>query len=151
DRADFLSKLFSRKRPQNLGPASTPEDLFNGYDGVAPDRQLFLKNFQAIKSQLEERHKFKLSTADEASIEYVFNSFCAGGPDLTYSGIGGGGFGRRMPSFAEMLEMTDEEGVNQSYMGTESNFKTLQEFERKNLIVPVVGDFAGGKAIRAVA
>src|SRR5262245_21179576 len=28
DRADFLSLLFSRKRPANLGPKSTPEELF---------------------------------------------------------------------------------------------------------------------------
>src|SRR5262249_1269125 len=116
-----------------------------------PDRQLFLQNFQAIKKQLEEHHKFKLSSEDEAAIEYVYNSFYEGGPDLTYNGVGGPGFGRRMPTYAEIMEMTDEEGVNRTYMGTEDNFKTLQEFEKKNLIVPIVGDFAGPKAIRAVA
>jgi hypothetical protein len=49
------------------------------------------------------------------------------------------------------MELTDEEGINRSYMGTEANFKTLQDFEKKNLIVPVVADFAGDKAIRSVA
>src|SRR2546428_2677432 len=47
DRADFLSKLFSRKRPQNLGADATAEELFAAYDSVSPDRQLFLRNFQA--------------------------------------------------------------------------------------------------------
>jgi hypothetical protein len=151
DRADFLSKLFSRHRPENLGPATKPEELFAAYDGITPDRQLFLQNFKAIKKQLEEHHKFNLSADDEVAIEYVYNSFYEGGPDLTYNGVGGLGFGRRMPTYAEIMEMTDEEGVNRSYMGTEENFKKLQEFENKNLIVPVVGDFAGPKAIRAVA
>jgi hypothetical protein len=49
------------------------------------------------------------------------------------------------------MEMTDEEGVNRSYLGTEENFKILQEFQQRNLIIPVVGDFAGPKAIRSVA
>jgi hypothetical protein len=152
DRAEFLSLLFSRKRPDNLGPKSTPEELFAAYDNIEPDGQLLIKNLQAIKNQLEERHKFKLSSDDEASIEFVYRSFYAGGPDLTYNGVGGGDFGRsRMPTYSELMGMTDEEGVNRSYMGNEENFKVLQDFEKKNLIVPIVGDFAGPKAIRAVA
>ena len=152
DRADFLSKLFSRKRPEKLEEKTTVEDLFNAYYDVEPDRQLFQENFQAIKKQLEERHKFKLSADDESTINYIYQSFYAGGLNLTYNGVGGGGLGRsRMPSYAEVMQMTDEEGVNRSYMGSEENFKVLQDFERKNLIVPVVGDFAGPKAIRSVA
>jgi len=150
DRADFLSKLFSRTRPANLGKSSTAEELFTAYDGVAPNRQLFVQTFQEIKNQLEEHHKFKLTADDEATIQYVFSSFYSGGPDLTYNGVTGG-FGRRMPSYAEMMQMTDEEGINRSYLGTEENFRILQDFQKKNLIVPVVGDFGGSRAIRAVA
>ncbi len=151
DRADFVSKLFSRNRPENLGPRYTPEELFAAYDNVEPDRQLFSQNFQAIKTQLEQRHKFKLSADDEMSIQYVYSSFYAGGPDLTYNGVGGNNLSRRMPSYAELMAMTDEDGVNRGYLATEDNFKVLQDFERRNLIVPVVGDFAGDKAIRSVA
>src|SRR6185369_14595517 len=57
----------------------------------------------------------------------------------------------RMPSYGELMQATDEQGRNLSYMGTEENFRALQDLEKKNLIVPVVGDFAGPKAIRAVA
>ena len=117
-----------------------------------PDRQLYAANFQAVKDQLEQRHKFKLTADDEASIEYVYHNFFLAGPELTYNGVSGGGFGRnRMPSYGELMQMTDEEGANRSYMGTEENFKTLQDFEKRNLILPIVGDFAGPKAIRAVA
>jgi hypothetical protein len=150
DRADFLSKLFSRVRPQNLGAGSTAEELFAAFEQVEPDRQLFLENLDAIKRRLKEQHQFKLSPDDEAGIHYVYSSFYAGGPHLTYSGVSG--FGRtRMPSYAELMDATDEEGVNRSYMGTEENFKALQEFQNNNLIVPLVGDFAGPKTIRAVA
>ena len=152
-RADFVSHLFSRKRPLGLEPKSTAEQVFSAYDDVQSDRNLFIENLQAIKKQLEERHGFKLSAEDESSIEYVLRAFFAGGPDLTYNGVGGGaGFGRgRMPSYGELMQMTDGEGANRSYMGSEENFKILQDLEKRNLVVPIVGDFAGPKAIRAVA
>jgi len=47
--------------------------------------------------------------------------------------------------------MTDGEGANRSYIGSEESFKVLQDLEKRNLVVPIVGDFAGPKAIRAVA
>jgi len=151
DRADFLSRLFSRKRPAGIGAQTTAEELFNAYEDIEADRQFFLDSLQAIQKQLEEHHHFKLSREDKANVEYVFRSFYAGGPDLTYNGVGGGGFGRsRMPSYAELMQMTDGEGENRSYMGSEENFRVLQDLEKRNLIVPVVGDFAGPKAIRAV-
>jgi hypothetical protein len=150
DRADFLSKLFSRRRPSTIGPDSTPRQLFDAYYRADPERQFYLDNLQAIKKQLQKQHAFKLSIEDESAIEYVYNSFYYGGPDLTYNGVSG--FNRsQMPTYSELMEATDEEGVNRSYLGTEENFKILQNFEKKNLIVPVVGDFAGPKAIRAVA
>jgi hypothetical protein len=152
DRAEFLSKLFSRRRPEGLSSKSTAEELFEAYDNITPDRQLFQETLQGVKKQLEEMHKFKLSQDDEGTIEYVLRAFYTGGPDLTYNGVGGGNFGRgRMPTYGEMLQATDAEGANLSYMGREENFKALQELENKNLIVPVVGDFAGAKAIRTVA
>src|SRR5262245_38996044 len=39
DRAEFLSRLFSRRRPPGLGPASTPEQLFAAYSMVGPSRE----------------------------------------------------------------------------------------------------------------
>jgi hypothetical protein len=151
DRAEFLSRLFSRKRPESLTSKSTAEEMFTAYDTIDADRTLFSETLQAIKKHLEVTHKFKLSSDDEVNIEYVFRAFYSGGPDLTYNGVGANGFGRsRMPTYAELMQADDGEGANRSYLGSEENFRTLQEMEKKNLIVPVVGDFAGPKAIRNV-
>ena len=48
-----------------------------------------------------------------------------------------------------MLE-TDDEGARHSYLATDENYQTLRAMERKNLIVPLTGDFGGDKTIRAV-
>ena len=40
--------------------------------------------------------------------------------------------------------------VNHGYLATEEAFAFIKDMQLRNLIVPVVGDFAGPKAIRAV-
>jgi len=152
DRADFLSKLFSRKRPENVDADSTPKELFGAFRNIEPDRDAFYASFEAIKTQLEERHGFSLSAEDEASIQYVLRAFYVGGPALTYVGPVSPRFGgqNRMPSYSDLMTQTDGEGQNHSYISTEKNFGILKDLEQKNLIVPLVGDFAGPKTIRAV-
>ena len=48
------------------------------------------------------------------------------------------------------MTATDAQGLSRSYLASEENFNVLKSLESKNLIIPVVGNFAGPKAIRAV-
>ena len=151
DRAEFLSRLFSRKRPENLDPNATPTALFDAFYQVENSQELLMENLQAVYNRLIEDHGFTLSPDDKNGIEYIMRSFFTGGLDLTYNGFSAGFGDRRMPSYAEVLVQTDQEGLNRSYVGTEENFQALKQFQEKNLIVPLVGDFAGPKTIRTVA
>jgi hypothetical protein len=45
----------------------------------------------------------------------------------------------------------DDSGQNRSFLGTHANFVTVKELESRNLLVPVVGNFGGTKALRAVS
>jgi len=153
DRADFLSRLFSRPRPPKLDTASTANALFEAYSVVPPDSTLFLKNINSIKDRLTKTHGFKLSEDDLSTISYVYQAFVSAGPDLTYNfGPRGVGFGRgRMPSYADLQVEADSARTQRSYMANEANFRALKDAEVNNLIVPLVGDFAGARAIRSVA
>jgi hypothetical protein len=155
DRADFLSMLFSRPRPSGLGANSTVTALLASYAAIALDSALYLRNFAAIKRQLTEIHGFALGPNDIEGIQYVFGAFFTAGPDLTYSfgqgnGGGFGGRGRGMPSYAGLLLETDSAGVNHAYLSTEDGYRWLRDYQSRNLLVPVIGDFAGPKALRAV-
>jgi hypothetical protein len=151
DRADFLSRLFSRTRPASLDTASTVDALFAAYAFAPQDSVAFRKNLAAIKDRLTRTHGFKLSDEDLRTIEYVYNAFYLGGPDLTYNFAQGSGFrGGRMPSYADVMTATDEAGLKRSYLATEANFRALKRLETDNAIVPLVGDFAGPHAIRTV-
>jgi len=59
-------------------------------------------------------------------------------------------FGTQFPSFTDVMTSTDADGKNWNFLATESNYQAVREMQRKNLIVPVVGDFAGPKALRSV-
>ena len=48
------------------------------------------------------------------------------------------------------MTQTDKDGVNHGFLANEENFKVMRNLEEKNLLVPLVGDFGGPKAIRAV-
>ena len=148
DRGDFLARLFSRPRPAGLDESSSPKALFDAYDGVAPSEALFETNLGEIENWLVDRHGFGLTPDDLRGLEYVYRAFLSEGSALRYS------FPRQrlrtFPTYAELLMAVDQAGVNYSYVASEQNFRTLRDVERRNLLVPIVGDFGGGKAIRAV-
>lgn len=154
DRQDFLSLLFSRPRPDGVPSAAIAESLFAAFARETPDSLRYAASREAIHDRLTKEHGFTLSAEDLQSIDYVFYAFFVAGQELNYSfGRGTGGFyGRRgMPSYEQLMVATDENGVNRSYLANEENFRILKELEERNLIVPVVGDFAGDHAIRTVS
>ena len=153
-RAEFLSRLFARKRPADLAANASVDALFSALVGAAPSDELFKDNFQAAKDRLVKDHKFALSDDDLKGMEYVYSAFFRGGPELnySYSPNGSGGFfgGGGFPSYMDLMSETDGQGEHRSYLASEENFRILREYERNNAIVPVVGDFGGDKTLRAV-
>jgi len=152
-RADFLSMLFARPRPDGLGAQSTPAELIAAYRDVVPDSALFARSLIRIRDHLTKTNGFPLTDDDFAGVEYVYTAFFADGPDLTYNfGSGRGRFrgGRYMPSYGHLIAETDALGVARGYLATEEAYRYLKGMQERNLIVPVTGDFAGHKALRAV-
>jgi hypothetical protein len=48
------------------------------------------------------------------------------------------------------MTATDGQGVARAFLASEEAFAFVKDLESRNLILPVVGDFAGPKTIRAV-
>ena len=147
DRAEFLSRLFSRARPDNLNTNANVTEMFAAFADVSPEPALFRANLSAIKDRLIKDHGFTLTMEDETSLEYVFSAFFIGGPNLAYSRTFPPGI---MPSFEELMTEVDESGEHRSFLATQDTYETMRQFEMNNLLVPLVGDFAGPKAIRSV-
>jgi hypothetical protein len=164
DRPEFVSRLFSRPRPQGLGPKSSVREIFEAFIDVEPDKDLFDANLKAIIDHLQTKHGFPLSAGDREGIEWALSNYYLYGPGINYNSsaseaapdiVGATGFGRRGRGFggvtyADLMMADDGRDQYRSYLATEENFLFLKNLETRNLLVPVVGDFGGRKAIREV-
>jgi len=157
DRVEFLSRLFSRRAPSGLTTSSTAKALFEAFEQVPSDQQLFDSNLSAAWDLLTKKHGFALSAEDKQGLTKVYTAFFQGGPAMTYQTMDirftrsrVGPAPATWSYKALMSTTTDRLGHNWSYMATEESFSTVQDYEKKNLIIPIVGDFAGPKALRAI-
>jgi hypothetical protein len=148
-RAAFLANLFSRALPQNWPPQADAADLFAALESIEPSHELFEQNLQAVLTRLTREHGFDLEPDDAQTIEYVYNAFMSAGPDIRYS-FPNGWRSNRFPSYSDLMLESDQEGMSHSYMATEDNFQILKRLESENRIIPLVGDFAGDSALRAI-
>ncbi len=150
DRAEFVSRLFSKKRPSGLTASAPAREIMAAYWNVDTDDALYKANVKAIQEHLTGRHGFPLSPEDLEGIVNVYHAFYWYGPSIMYSSTGGFG-GRYQPTYADLMAATDADGESRGFLATEENFAWLKDLESKNLLVPIVGNFAGPKAIRQVA
>ena len=149
-RADFLSRLFSRQRPAGLGLVTPVEDLFAAYRNVPASADLYRQNLDAVVDRLNRVRGLGLSREDLDGIEYVYRSaFYKEGPELGYALTGSGRVGM-VPSYADLMSMTDAAGKRWSYLSTEERYAFVKSLQARNLIVPVVGNFGGARALRSV-
>ncbi len=149
DRTAFLSHLFSRARPAGIRPGLSAPALFHAYDGMAPDPKLFEEGLRTIQERLV-RHGFKFSADDTAKLDYIYRAFLTQGPGINYLGRPIPPDAADFPNYEQLMSQTDGEGHDWSFLANEENFRILKDLESRNLVVPVVGDFAGPKTIRAI-
>jgi len=149
-RAEFLSRLFSRPIPPGLSGTSTPDTMLAAYHNEDADPVAFARNEADITHVLMHDHGFALTRGDQQLIEYVYQAFYNAGPDIRYS-FGRGSGWQPFPSYRDLMVEHDTQGVQRSYLATEDLYKALRDLEQRNLIVPLVGDFGGPKALRSVA
>ena len=149
DRAAFLSRLFSRERPAGLAESATPLQMFEAYAAAAASREIFDRTLREISERLRKIHGFKVSDADMLGISYILGFFYGSGPFLSYTS-GPARPGSRYPAYAELQLAQDRAGVTRAYLSSEEHYRTVRGLQQRNLIVPVVGNFAGPKALRAI-
>ena len=151
DRAEFLARLFTRTRPEGLTPQATAGDLFQAYEAALPaSEEVYRENFRAIEDVLVKKHKLPLPPEDLSGIDYVYRAFFTYGPSITWSTNTAANRSGRGVTYAGLMTQTDPQGQELGYLASEERYRVLKDLEGRNLIVPVVGDFGGPKAIRAV-
>ena len=149
DRAEFVSRLFSRPKPSGLTAGSTAQQIFTAFDSVGGNEALYQQTLKSVKDRLFTQHRFKAQGDDEQKIDYVFNAFLRGGPkmDYTYASVSPN---NAVPSYQNLMVTTDVHGRNWAYLETDERYRYVRDMQVKNLIVPLVADFGGPKTIKTI-
>lgn len=143
DRADFVSNLFSRPRPAGLTADSSVDAIFRAFASTPSDAKLAEEHLKTILDRLTSTHQFPMKQADQDRIRSIYMTFLREGVVNFRSSYAS-------PGYAGLMTMTDLNGRNWSFLASKGNYDRVRAMHQKNLIVPVVGDFAGPKALRAV-
>ena len=151
NRNEFVARLFSRKPAAALPRTASAAQLMTAYSAAAAvDAATFAANLKAVLDVLTTKHGFTLSADDRTSVEHAYRAFYRFGPAIDYTSSINGSSGR-FNSYASLMASVDYgSGQERGYLASEENFALVKAMESKNLIVPVVGDFAGPKALRAI-
>jgi hypothetical protein len=153
DRAEFVSRLFTKPRPAGLTTSSTVTEIMNAYwEATTSNETTYAANLKAIHDHLTRTRSIPLSAADLDGVARVYRAFYWYGPAMTYSANLAltASTQSRGSTYWDIVTQVDQNGQGLSYLGSEEKFAILKDLHRRNLIVPVVGNFSGPKALRAI-
>ena len=151
DRAQFLSRLLSKPMPKEASPAPNAPvaDLMTFFSKITATDQAYAANLAEIKKIIQDDFQFPLSDRDRESLEYVYKSFRENGLDIAFR-LDASYYGGYFPSLKELVMQTDLKGKTGNFLASADDYNFVREMQKKNLIIPVVGDFGGTKALAAI-
>jgi len=151
DRWQFLSYLFGRKIPGGF-QADTQIDvthLAEHFRSFSSDPEFFETNFIEIWSAMRTRFPRLIRDEDRTTVQAIARAFFEENLQLKFRSHGR--WPRPYyPSYEQLIRAEDDRGELNHYLNTESGFQFLKQIQSRNQVVPVVGDFAGPKAVRSV-
>jgi hypothetical protein len=147
--ADFLSRLLSR--PIKGTVPDSIEEIVKYFSAIKPDNQAYSENLAVIRRMIQQDFKFPLSTQDQESLDYVYGNFRDQGFEIGFEM--GGRLNRRfghLPVLREIILQKDLNGKLGNFLAVPEDYLFLREMHRRNMIIPVVGDFGGKKALALI-
>jgi hypothetical protein len=153
NRAEFLSLLFSRPLPKKHPPKGAPiRELIPLISEAAAPSEVFSANLALIRNSIEQTFRIPLSAEDTKSLETTYTAFWKEGIDIRFH------FGHSLnlpgtfgfPSLRELVLATDANGKGGHFLADERDYEFVRKLQEQNRVIPIVGDFAGVKALRTV-
>jgi hypothetical protein len=151
-RADFISRLLSRPMTAKAPGQGDSIDSIVAYISAIPaDNQTYAQNLAAIRRTIQQDCKFPLSVEDQESLDYVYRNFRNQGFEIGFdiNGMWSRRFGH-LPTLREIILQKDLKGKQGNFLASVEDYDFVRDMQRRNMIIPVVGDFGGKKALASV-
>ena len=149
-RFHFLTLLTGRPRDHSssLPPHASIDQVLTRAERLPPSEASYATAHQALRERVQ-AYGFVMTGGDGRAFERVHRAFFKGGLELRFSlkehSL------RRYPSLRSLLASKSPAGARLGFLASEGSFLFLQQLQRDNRIVPLVGDFAGDGALPALA
>jgi hypothetical protein len=150
-RAHFLALLFGRRFDPSTEPpeGAGVQAVLDAVQRSEPDRGLFAATHQRLRARITAEFGIELSAGDREALERTQRVFFDQQAAIRF--VLHEQNGRKYPPLSELLSARDPSGTERSFLATGRSFALLKSLHEKNRILPVVGDFAGDHALKAVA
>jgi hypothetical protein len=148
-RADFVSLLFGRTMARDLRSENAKLEDVLDWVTEAPVDSAAITTIRARVLESVRGFGVPLDARDIATIERFHGEFIVHGPELRYSSIGRPPRAS-YPSYRMLALERDLEGRQSSYLASEESYRWLRDFQLRGLVVPVVGNLAGEKALSEI-
>jgi hypothetical protein len=144
----YLCRLFSRKCP-GKAPGGGFEEMVAAVEGSEPDGDLFEKNLGAAFEHIESRLGFPLDAKDKNVLEFTYRSFFDEQLDLRFKSHGRPPMPYH-PTYRSLLLARGPDGEPSHFLSRPEDYDHVRRLAREGRLVPVVGDFAGSHALKAI-
>ncbi len=151
NRVEYLCLLFGKPIPRNVDAlaARSIETVFAYLDSTETDSAFVRSTKRAIDAKIAS-FGVPLSAQDLEIIDRYRGQFVAEGLDVRFSSFNRNNRGG-YPNFRRLVLERDRSEHQANYLVTEQSFQYVKSLHAKDLIVPVVGNAAGDKAVAAIA
>jgi hypothetical protein len=149
NRAQFLSRWLSKPLAKGVpSPDASINELLAHFNKTQADDETYAQGLAVIRKVIQEEFQFPLTQRDQSSLEYVYKSFRDSGLETSFrlNGWSDGEF----PTLSEVLLQSDPHGRPGNFLASRDDYDFVRGLHMKNLIIPVVGDFGGKKALAAI-
>ena len=151
NRLEYLCLLLGKPVPPDVDAwTNRPVGQILTYlASVAPDSQLAGRTARASNDRIA-RLQIPLDRHDHEVLDQYRRQFISEGLDTRYSSLGRNNRAD-YPSLAQLIVAMDREGHEISYLADEKAFQYVRTLQIADRIIPVVGNIAGEKAMKAIA
>lgn len=151
NRMEFLCLLYGRPAPALLARWTDQplEDILTYLDITPGDSAGYARSHTELLDRVA-HFGVALSDTDRVTLRRFHDEFFTQGTELTFSSRGRParpGY----PSERQLYLATDLEDQRGSYLASEDRFRVVRDLQRRDRIIPAVGDISGPTAMKAIA
>ena len=148
-RAEYLALLLGRPVPSATDwKNASLEKVLAQVEGA----QLDVRGVAALRARVDDaiaRTGVALTREDRTTIDRFHRRFIEAGTGLQFQSTGRPPQSH-YPTYRDLLLATTYSGEKANYLATEESFLFVKSLEERDLILPVVGDLSGSRALAAV-